>query len=374
MRHLRLTLAAVVAFALAPAPATAAERGTIRGVVINETTGRPQRGVEITLTGGRSDGSERETSSATTDARGRYRFRNLPTGDDRFYVVDARYRGGFFPGSPVSLPATTSRPPVIETRLKVWETTKDPETILLARDNVFLTRGEGGVDVIESVTIANLTEHAYIGRGTDPGAPSVSLPLPGGARRGGAEVIDSDLDIPELVTTETGLGLTVAIPPGEWRITYAYRVPGSAGNHDLSRVASYPVVQASVHAAEGIDIASNRLVSNGQVTIGGVEYRRWSATEAVEAGESLQIAATVGGAPATGRTALAAAAAVAALLVVATVWRNRRPRRVRRPRDEVLREVAELDIRHDRGELARDEWKERRADLIAELDARGSRR
>jgi hypothetical protein len=372
--------AAAAAVLSGAAPAVAAETGVIKGVVVNETTGAPQAGASVMLGGAREDGSGRIVRRAVTDTRGRYRFTNLPAGDDRLYVVDVRHDGGLFPGSPLSIPSDTKKTPVIETRIRVWDTTTNPQTVLLARDNMFLTPGRGGIDVVESVTVANMTDLAYIGRGGS-GAPTLGLALPADGRAGGIEIIDSDLDVPELLRTDFGAGLTIAIPPGQWKFTYVYRVRGIAGNHDLSRTALYPVVQTSVHAPEDVDVTSNRLVPNGNVTVGGTEYARWSATEAVEEGDQIQISATASAD--TNNTMLtagiAAAIVLAAVLFAGTLWRNRRGPKVAPAageRHDLMRAIAELDIRRDAGDIDEEEWDVRRAELkgrLARLPAGPSR-
>lgn len=376
---LRCTTVALAAVALLGAPAAASETGDIKGIVVNETTGRPAAGADVILAAARADGSDRIDERTVTDRRGRYRFEDLPAGDDRFYVVDVRYDGGLFPGSPLSIPATTKDAPVIDTRTKVWDTTADPRTVLIGRDDLFVTPGAGGLDVVESITVANVTERAYVGRGA-PGAPTLGLPLPADARSSGIEIIDSDLDVPELVRTDFGAGLTIAIPPGEWTFTYAYRVTGTAGTYDLSRPALYPVVRASLHAAEGIELASNRLVPNGDVTIGGTKYVRRSATEAIDEGDRIQMSATAtaaGNSPAL-TAGIVAAVALGVALVAGTVWRSRRtpagaPEAAMpepatpEARGALVRAIAELDIRRDAGEIDEGEWSIRRAELKARL-------
>ena len=376
----RVVIGAAAVALWGAAPAVAAGTGVIQGVVVNETTGAPQPGASVRLGGAREDGSGRISRRAVTDARGRYRFTDIPAGDDRLYVVDVRHDGGLFPGSPLSIPADTKETPVIETRIRVWDTTTNPQTVLLARDNMFVTPGRGGMDVVESVTVANMTDLAYIGRG-GPGAPTLGLAVPVEGRAGGIEIIDSDLDVPELLRTDFGAGLTIAIPPGQWKFTYVYRVGGVAGNYDLSRTALYPVVQTSVHAPEDVDVTSNRLVPNGNVTIGGTEYARWSATEAIEEGDQIQISATASADASNTMLAagIAAAIAVAGMLFAGTVWRNRRRRNPAPAVDErrdLMSAIAALDIRRNAGDIDEEEWDARRAELkalLARLPAGSSR-
>jgi hypothetical protein len=368
--------AALAVVGMLGAPAAAAETGTIEGRVVNATTGRPQGGVAVTLTGGRRGELTRDT---TTDARGRYRFAGLPAGEERFYALDARYEGGLFAGRAVALPSDTAQPPVIDGTLRVWETTTDPGAILIRRDDLFVVPGEaGGVGVIESVTVANTSERAYIGRGggRDGGSgappPSVAFSLPADAAMEGLRILEATIDVPEIVALEGlgGFGTTVAIPPGDpVRITFTYRVEGTAGRFDLSRRALYPVLEHSVFTREPLSLESDRLASDGRERLSGETYLRWSSEEPLDAGDTVAAVAVAEA----GLDPLLTGAAAAALLLVAALaavalLRARRSRPVAGlpsdgSRADLLVAIAELDLRYRDGEMAREEWSLQRAKL-----------
>ncbi|MEO8323829.1 MAG: carboxypeptidase-like regulatory domain-containing protein [Actinomycetota bacterium] len=385
--------AAIVPFILlaVSAPGYARPTGVIKGVVINQSTGEPQPGADVTLIGARSDGSEPIERAVTSDERGRYRFDELPTGEDRLYAIDVVHDGGLFSGGALSLPDDTEEVPVIDTKIRVWDTTTEAGVILVARTNLFLSPGEGGeggLDAIESVTINNLSHEAYIGRGMagaggrgegqegDTAIPSFGFALPRRAADGGVQILDSTIEIPELVSTDFGFGITAAIPPGETRVVYSYRVPGSAGSYDLSRTAVYAVVQFSVHAPDGFDVRSNRLQPDGEVTVGGIDYTRWSSDAAVEAGDQIQMVAVQ---EAIGTSGIAAwiiggVASVVVLMALGIGWSVRRrghtqTKRGRRTRSELLAQIAQLDVRHESGDLARNDWERERRALIERVPA-----
>ena len=111
MRTVRLLAATLaVLFLLAPSRIAAQtdERGSISGVVTNGTTNEPQPGVEIRLLGGLRDDdgnfSQEISEVARSDARGRFEFAELPSGEDRAYALDAAFEGGSFPGGVVTIP------------------------------------------------------------------------------------------------------------------------------------------------------------------------------------------------------------------------------------------------------------------------------
>jgi hypothetical protein len=76
----------MLAFALAAPLATAQTSGSVSGAITDET-GAVLPGAAVNLSGPRLQG----VRTATTDAQGRYRFNNIPAGDD--YKVTATLSG-----------------------------------------------------------------------------------------------------------------------------------------------------------------------------------------------------------------------------------------------------------------------------------------
>lgn len=374
-----LTAVGLLSF-LIPSVVQAAETGTIEGRVLNAANDRPQSGVTVTLSSGAA-GSDIDKQTVTTGSDGAYRFEDLPTGEDIFYALDAEYEGGLFAGRAITIPSDTQRPPVIETTLRVWETTDEPTTILIASDVMFLVPNESGnLGVIQAVTIFNQSEdQAYIGRGLadDESRTSVGFSLPAGAQDAEVSILDADLSVTELLRKEYGFGITTAIPPGETKFTFSYEVEGSAGSFDLSRDTLYPTVRLQLYAQPPLKIEGIFLEKGETVDIEGKSYTEYRASDGLDAGDPQQ---TLAVAEAGTSPALLAGMAGALVLVGALgffpVWRSRRTRRrvaeaestpKEDPKDVLLREIAELDARHERGEIPYEDWSIRRAELKGEL-------
>lgn len=366
-------LLAAAAVGFTASSAGAAEKGAIRGRVLDGRTDRPKAGVTVVLTGAMRDGTGRISRTTSTDHLGRYRFSGLPVSKKRVYALDAKFEGGLFAGGAVSLRPARS---VFDTTLRVWPTTDDPDTVLIEHNNLFLTPGEGGLDVLESVKVVNTSNRAYIGRGGGggPGRPSLGFALPPGAEESGVQITSSDLDVPQLMRTDFGFAVTAAVPPGEYLITFAYRVPGTAGSYDLSRAALYPVLNTTVHATEPLEVDGPRLESNGEVEIRGERYTKWTTTETLDPGDALQVSAV---AQADGSPALMIGVVAAAVLGVglfAVAFRRRlrtTPPAARRAgahpvaetREHVISLIAALDLRHRAGDVPDDEYTRKRAEL-----------
>jgi hypothetical protein len=357
---------------LATPSALAATKGRIVGRVLNATTGEPQPGVKVTLVGANEDGSDPMRRVAESDNRGRYAFEELETGPDRFYTLDARYAGGLFPGRAISLPADTERSPALKTTLRVWETTNVPDTILIRRDAIFAVPADEGIGIIESVTITNTSRLAYVGRGGPNSQASVGFALPNGAGNASVTILDSTYDVPEIVRTDFGFAATIAVPPGEMKLTFTYPLSGSGGSFDLSRTALYPILDLSVFAADPLRIESNRLEPTGEEHVGGRNYRIWATDEDIAAGDPVQLNAIAEAD--TGPLLLGAIAASLAVLIAVATWslRRRRRFRARTPErepapDHLVDEIAALDLSYRAGEIGEEEWTRRRADLKRHL-------
>lgn len=350
--------------------ASAAENGDITGRVVNQTTGKPAAGAEVTLGGADEDGSGRVRRTTTTGPDGTYRFDSLPTGPKWLYVIDARYDGGLFPGTPFQFPA--GRRASLRSTLKVWNTTDDPNAVLVERDAMFVLPSENSVGVVESVTVVNPTGRAYIGRGGGQRGPrtSVGFDLPNGA--GDLSIQDASMDIPELVATDFGFGITVALPPGESTFAYSYRVPAEVLTYVLSKTMLYPTADFLLFAGEPLKVSSDRLEDKGTVTLEGETYRRWEVPGLVDAGDTVLIQATAEASVPWWPLAAGGGALLAVGAGIYLFKRRRRPiaREVPREvprRDDLVAEIASLDLAYEAGELQKDEWESRRSRLKTEL-------
>lgn len=349
-------------------PALAAENGRITGRIVNESTGEPAAGATIELAGADEDGSGRVRRTATADRNGRYRFRGLPSGEDWLYVIDAEFDGGRFPGSPFSFPA--GEEPSLQTSLKVWNTTTDPRSILVARDAMFVLPSENAVSVVESVTVLNHGNLAYIGRGGEEGTAQTTfgLGLPIGATD--VAIQDASFDVPELVATDFGFGVTVALPPGRSTFTYSYRVPADGSTYVLSKTALYPTADLLVFAGEPLRLDSDRMRDSGTEEVGGNTYRRWEAPGMVDAGDTVLIQAVAEAEMAFLPFAIGAGALLA-LISAGYMFMRRRSRNDREAptetRDELITAIASLDVAYESGELEKTQWERERERLKAQL-------
>jgi hypothetical protein len=199
--------------------------------------------------------------------------------------------------------------------------------------------------------------------------------------------VRSNIYLPELVPTDYGFAATVAIPPGTTQVLFSYQARGTGGSFDLSRVALYTVSDLSVLSnvsggAPPLKIESDRLERTGTVSIGKKSYARWSSTTRFEPGDSIPITAVVeapisswliGGAIA-GLTLMAGLAAWAWMRRARRSDEPASDKRTPEPRtkDDLLVAIAELDLAYQGGEVGKETWARRRAELKARMQQPGA--
>jgi hypothetical protein len=374
----RFALAVVLLLAAsAPAGARPQGPGLIRGRVVDGSTGEPVGGIEVNLVSA-LPGAGRFSATATTRADGRYAFTRLPTGGERVYALSVVHEGGLFAGRPIEELGESEDRTVVDTQLRIWDTISNPDAVLVQRHNVFISQSEGGLGIIESLTIVNTSESAYVGRARSFGRrvaqSTFAFALPDNASDG-RMLAESDFFGTPIAGTDSGFGLRVAIPPGQWRVMFAYTLTGSAGTYDASHTALYPTLNTAVHVTDGLSVESNRLSDAGEMTIGDTRYVRWVSDDVIEAGEPIQIAVTAeAGTSPWVAGGLVGAGLLAAALFTWTLLRNRKlaerspasPERLT-SHEQLVAAVAELDLKHDAGDIDDDEWRVRRAELKDDL-------
>lgn len=367
MRIALLGIAIALTVPIWGGPAVAAERGLVTGRVVNETTGRPAAGTKVTLSGADEDGSARIRKRVTADEDGRYRFGDLPTGSDWLFVIDAEFDGGQFPGRPFAFPRGET--PELQTTLKVWNTTSDPNSVLITRDAMFVLPADDGIGIVESVSVLNQTRLAYVGRGEKT---TFGFGLPPGATE--VAIQDASVDIPELVETDFGFGITVAIPPGETDLTYSFRIPENDATYVLSKTSLYPTTDLLVFVDDPLELAGDRLKESGTVNVEGKRYRRWIVPGIVEAGDTILIQAEARASMSWLPFSIGAVALVG-VIALASGFARRRSRKPQpepaESRVDLIEAIASLDVAYENGSVAKERYeaeRERLKSLLVEME------
>jgi hypothetical protein len=296
--------------------------------------------------------------------------------------LDVIHQCGLFQGGSHQIPDDTDKRPIWEVDVSVWDTTDDPNSILIRRNDAFLVPDDVTVSMVDSYRVVNTTDLAYIGRGGSGSQSVMSFPLPAETQRDTIRILNEPrVGVPRLIETEFGFGIPTAIPPGQTQFQFSYEVEGSGGIYDLTRTALYPILDAAVFVQDPLKLESNRLSEEGSVEIGKDPYTEYSTDETIDAGDPIQLLALAeaGMSPWLIAGAGAGIALIGAFVFIGIALRRRRPAKstVTTPpaapspsRQDTVVAIAELDLRYRNGEIAESEWRARRELLKSSVEER----
>lgn len=226
------------------AAAQATQNGTITGTVRNGTTGEPApEGTEVVLYAYNSSYTRTETMTAALDANGRFQFTLTDQPDDWVYLVSTTYRELSFSSN--IAPLTAGQP--LDLSLTVYESTSDPDDVVIDQLRISLEVAGQEVQVQELYVLSNEGTAVFTGSGSG----TVQFNLPTAA---------------QAVTFERGMGPTSGFFPtsdviqqdGRWVDTIALR----PGPNSLTLRATYVLPLAN-----GLDLSRHLPYQTNDVTV-----------------------------------------------------------------------------------------------------------
>jgi mono/diheme cytochrome c family protein len=157
-----------LAFARSQAFSFPARDGTLRAQLTNETVGRPQGDLPVTLHAFHGD-VEVETSVNPANSRGEVTFSDLDTDPSLVYVLETVYEGvPYVNGLGVSFGPDQDE---IVAPLALYETTDADGTIVISQLNQLMRFGPGGLEVLQVQQFSNRGDRSFIGTQGDDGLP-----------------------------------------------------------------------------------------------------------------------------------------------------------------------------------------------------------
>lgn len=287
-KGLRLVLPAVLAVTvLAAGPIAAAQTtGEIKGTVVTGTDEKPAADVEVTLESFSVEASL-GTQTATTDAKGRFSFSDLPEGIAGFQL-SATYQDAVFrsPATGFTAGQTT------EQTLKVWTPTTDPGAVTLTDYIVWIDRENDGVAVQHDFSWTNGTDTAYVG--SDPSS-IVSVPLPQGVSN--LQFLGTFLETPGDVAGQTYVS-AAPIVPGTSTATLRYNAPPLTS---MKLELPFATTSLQVFVPQDVKLTAKALRLSGTVTdknaAGELVTYQVYAADNVAAGTTIDVAMSQGEAP-----------------------------------------------------------------------------
>ncbi|MDX2141159.1 MAG: c-type cytochrome [Chloroflexota bacterium] len=353
-------------------PSGAVVNGVVSGRVVNGTAGGGAiANLPVTLV--YYDADLRETAlQATTDASGSFSFANVPISDTFQYAAIAEYGERSYFAPPVLGDPSAGR---VDFTVTVYERTEDAAVITISAMVSQVTAVGASLEVTQLFTISNSSDRAYSTNQTTPDGRAVSLAfqLPPGAVLLGFPSGEGRF---VLSTDQTTVLDTAPTLPGDQNlVAIAYVIPyeGSAIIEQVFNYALNGQVRILVQP-DSVQLSGTPLTALGPQQIGQTQWQGYGAQVALAAGSPLRY--ELAGASlevATGeRTGVVTSNNLLPLLVIGIVieiiivallyvwWRQRRNKRAAQAAkpasdttlmDGLIRQIAELDARHERGEI-----------------------
>jgi mono/diheme cytochrome c family protein len=368
-------------------PSGAVVNGIVSGRVVNGTAGGGAiANLPVTLV--YYDADLRETAlQATTDASGSFSFANVPISDAFQYAVIAEYGERSYFAPPVLGDPAVGR---VDFTVTVYERTEDAAVITISAMVAQVTAVGASLEITQLFTISNSSDRAYSASQTAPDGRAVSLAFglpPGAVLLGfpggeGRFVLSTD--------QTTVLDTAPTLPGDNNLVALAYVIPyqGSAIIEQVFNYALNGQVRILVQP-ETVQLNSSLLGTLGPQQIGQTQWQGYGAEVALAAGEPLRY--ELGGASlevaTDGRAGVVTSNNLLPLLVIGIIieiiivallyvwWRQRRNKRAAQPAnvsdttlmDGLIRQIAELDAQHERGELDAATYQRQRAILKQRL-------
>ena len=233
--------------------ATVAEAGTVRGTVVNGTTGKPAAGIELALI--QLQGGMQEVAHSKSGAQGEFTFDNPAIGGQPM-LVRAVYQGVNFhhalpPGS------TTAQ-------VDIYETSKDAKTINVPSHVVIFKPNGATMIVGEEYQIENKSQPPVAFYKTD-GSFDFALPEKGQLRQvtaagpAGVPVVQVPIN-----KRNNHYSIAFAFRPGDNSVRYSYELPypGNSATVKISTV--YPGGRLLVAAPPSVQVGGDGLALGGQ--------------------------------------------------------------------------------------------------------------
>lgn len=305
---------------------------------------------------------------------GSYRFENLEAVTGRIYAVVIEYQGVPYFSEGVHLLAGE---PVTNLPVTIHEVTRNTDQLLVERVHLIADPSPTGQLIFTELwLVVNVGDRTIF----DPeGGVSMQITLPEGF---------TDLEFFEesalqrYQVTDNGFNYTGSIVPGfENELVFSFTLDFDS-RLDFEQPVDYPVGAVVALVTEGIlTLSGDEVVDRGPQDMGGTPLRTYN-LPAVEAGQAISFrirsAASSGGESGVGGLVIGLAALGVGLLVAGLLWYRRsragaeiepspQPEKASIKRDQLLRQIADLDDAFEAGEIDASSYEQQRARLKDEV-------
>ena len=371
-----------------PQPATTADAntanttGVVGGKVINLTSGGTvptDLSLSLYVVSGQNPQAPQQVLDTKIKADGTYQFENVPIGTDQHYVVMASYKDTVFTSDMV---AGDPAHPQVDLPINIYEVADNAANIkiseMVTMMQVNTTSNE--LQVVQIVSFTNDSDRAYLK--TVDGSPiSTSVKLPKGAA-----FQDFSSGKYKLSADGTQVFDTEPVMPGNPHIMHlGYSLPYT-GQMSIEQPIDYTLngkVQVMV-ANKGLSISGDQFAALGASQLGSQTYQSFGGQFTRAAGDSLRYDLTGSIAAATTTTTttnsniisplayiLIAIGLVAIGTAIGFFMRERTDQRnnPQSQTNDLMKQIADLDVRHNEGKINEAQYLKQRTALKAQLVA-----
>jgi hypothetical protein len=239
--------------ALVLAPLAIARAGTVRGTVMNGTTGKPAPGIELTLV--QLQGGMQELAHSKSGTQGEFTFDNPALGAQPM-LVRAVYHGVTFNHA---VPPGTST-----AQVDIYESTKDAKTINVPSHVVIFQPNGATMIVGEEYQIENKSQPPVAFYKTE-GSFDFALPEGGqlqqvaAAGPAGMPVVQLPID-----KKKNRYSIAFAFRPGDSSVRFSYELPYTGNSATVKIPTIYPGGRLLVVAPPSVQISGEGLAPGGQ--------------------------------------------------------------------------------------------------------------
>ena len=223
-RRIAVALVGMIGFGAAalmgqssPAPPAQGGGRAIDGRVVNGTTGKPVANAKVNFV--MMMRGPAPLASETTDAEGRFHFKNAPDAAGAPALLRVEYQGTVY-----SLPLLPQQPLTGEAQIQVFEAAHDPKMVSVKEHAIFLHPSANVLLVLEQIVLGNETSPSktYVNeKGTLP------FSLPGKARDAVKVTVEGPGGMPISQPAvprngENSFAITYPMRPGETQVRLEY--------------------------------------------------------------------------------------------------------------------------------------------------------
>ena len=256
-----------------PVHAATGGSGSLRGTVVNGTTGQTVADWPVEVWGW-NEPEPILVATGASDANGTFEFIGLDAENASLFRVQTTYRDVTYASDTVAL--SSGQGPA-QVQLLVYETTDRADSIVVNRFHfVVLAREPGSVSVLEMYQFGNTGSQTYVGgAAVDGGRQSVSVALPADAF---GLVLQNDSLVEKVALADNQLVTVAPIAPGETTLdlAFSYRLPIDGSVLDLSWRPEYRISQVNgLILDQGLELASETLTHTGDLTVDGQVFQQY---------------------------------------------------------------------------------------------------